>query len=64
MNELDAFPFRVEVWTDDDMRADEILAVAKNVALGQAAYQAALDQRPGKIVRLRNKAHVIEERIP
>ena len=64
MNELDAFPFHIEVWDDGDVHIAERLAVAKNVALAQAAYAAALKERPGKIVRLRIKARVIEEFIP
>ena len=64
VNELDAFPFHVEVWTDDDQHIGELLATSKNAAVAQAAYAAALKERPGKIVRLRIKARVIEEFIP
>ena len=53
MNELDAFPFRVELWDHDDQHVAEVLAVARNVAIARAAYQAAPRERPGQIVRLR-----------
>jgi len=61
---LDAFPFCVEVWSHDDQHTDERVAVAKNVAVARAAYAAALKERPDRIVRLRIKARVIEERSP
>jgi hypothetical protein len=60
MNELDAFPFRVGVWTRDDQHVDELMAVARNVLVAQAAYGACLKVRRGRLVRLRIKARIIE----
>ena len=64
MNELDAFLFRVEVWSFNDDHVDELMAVAKNVMVARAAYEAALKERPDRIVRLRNKAMILAERFP
>ena len=63
MNELDAILFRVEVWSFNDDHV-ELMAVAKNVMVARAAYEAALKERPDRIVRLRNKAMVLDERFP
>ena len=51
------------MWSVDDQQVDEILAVAKNVTIAQAAYQAALGERPDRVVRLRIRVRVIEERL-
>ena len=64
MNELDAFLFRVEVWSFNDDHVDELMAVARNVSVARAAYEAALKERRDRIVRLRNKAMVLAERFP
>ena len=64
MSELDAFLFRVEVWSFNDDHVDELMAVVKNVMVARAAYEAALQERPDRIVRLRNKAMVLAERFP
>ncbi len=64
LESLDAFPFKIEVWSFDDDHVDERLAVAKNSTVAKAAYEAAVKERPDRIVRLRNKAHVLEERLP
>ncbi len=64
MNELDGFLFRVEVWSFNDDHVDELMAVARNVMVARAAYEAALKERPDRIVRLRNKAMVLDERFP
>lgn len=61
---LSDFVFHVEQWSDDDIRVVAILAVAVNITIARAAYTAALGERPTSIVRLRNKAAVVEERIP
>lgn len=60
----DEFAFRVEVWTRDDQHVDELLALAGHISVAQAAYAVALTIRPDRIVRLRNKARVVEEFVP
>lgn len=63
-DDLVTYSFRVEQWSDDDMRVVAILAACINIKIAQAAYAQALIERPTNIVRLRNKAAVVEERFP
>ncbi|RWP44327.1 MAG: hypothetical protein EOR04_05235 [Mesorhizobium sp.] len=58
---IDEFPFHVEVWSLDDMRVDQTMAVAKHIGLARAAYEECLKAREGRIVRLRNGARVVDE---
>lgn len=58
------YSFRVEQWDDRDLRPVAILAICINITIARAAYVQALIERPTSIVRLRNKAAVIAERIP
>lgn len=50
-------PFTVEIW--DGERLSETIAVAQNVIVADAAYQAAIGQRPGRTVTLRHGTRVI-----
>lgn len=50
-------PFTVEVW--DGERLSETIAVAQNVIVAAAAYDAAIGQRPGRSVTLRHGTRVI-----
>lgn len=58
------YPFRVEVWDQPDDHVAELLALARNLMIAQAAYRQALGERPGVTVRLRNKARLVEEFMP
>ena len=64
MDSIAAFPFRVEVWDMNDVGIDEVLAYCRNVTVARGAYERALHERPDRIVRLRNRAMVLAERIP
>ncbi len=64
MDTWNDFPFRVEVWDSRDDHVAELIALARNIMIAQAAYRQALLEKPGVIVRLRNKARVVEEFIP
>ncbi len=50
-------PFTVEIW--DGERLSETIAVAQNVIVAGAAYEAAIGQRPGRTVMLRHGTRVI-----
>jgi len=50
-------PFRVEVWEGD--KVAETLAVAGNAVVGIAAYEAAVNERPGRSVTLRHGARIV-----
>jgi len=58
------YPFRVEVWDQPDDHVAELLALARNLMIAQAAYRQALGERPGVTARLRNKARLVEEFMP
>ena len=58
------YPFRVEVWDQPDDHVAELLALARNLMIAQAAYRPALVERPGVTVTLRNKARLVEEFMP
>ncbi len=64
MDVLAAFPFRVEVWDIEDVGIDEVLAYCRNVMVARGAYERALEERPDRIIRLRNRAMVLAERFP
>lgn len=55
-------PFKVEVWEGD--KVAETLAVAGNVIIAGAAFEAAITQRPGRTVTLRHGARVIRTTQP
>lgn len=55
-------PFRVEVWEGD--KVAETLAVAGSVIVAGAAYDAAVGERPGRVVTLRHGARVIRTNEP
>ena len=50
-------PFTVEVW--DGEHLSETIAVAQNVIVASAAYDAAIGQRPGRTVTLRHGTRVL-----
>ncbi|ESY35728.1 hypothetical protein X748_14030 [Mesorhizobium sp. LNJC386A00] len=56
---IEEFAFHVELWSADDLRVDDTLAVAKNIRVARAAYDEALKVREGRIVKLRHGARVI-----
>lgn len=55
-------PLKVEVWEGDKVR--ETLAVVSHVTVAIAAYEAAVKERPGRAVTLRNGARVIRATEP
>ncbi|MDP2801865.1 MAG: hypothetical protein Q8O26_08285 [Phreatobacter sp.] len=55
-------PFKVEVWEGD--KVAETLAVAGSVIVAGAAYEAAVGERPGRVVTLRHGARVIRTNEP
>ena len=56
--------FTIEVWDDRDSMIVEVLAAARNSRVANVAYEAALETRPNAIVKLRQRALVLAERIP
>jgi hypothetical protein len=56
---LEDLNFAVEQWTEDDRHIAEVLARASSAIIGRAAFKAAVEQRPGQRITLRQGAHVI-----
>lgn len=61
---IEEFAFHIEVWSLDDLRVDETMAVAKNIRVARAAYDETLKVREGCIVKLRHGARVITSSLP
>ena len=57
----DELTFAVEVWSLDGQRIDEVMARASHVMVARAAFDAAVRERPGRQVLLRNRAMVLAQ---
>jgi hypothetical protein len=48
-------PYRIDVWFDDHCNAvEELLATASTLAIARAAYNKAVQDRPERMITLRN----------
>ncbi|MER9496375.1 hypothetical protein NKI86_31975 [Mesorhizobium sp. M0320] len=56
---IDEFTFLVELWTDDDLRVERVIAGAQHIRLARAAYDAALGVYADRRIRLRHGTRVI-----
>lgn len=61
---IEEFAFHVELWSDDNLRVHETLAVARNIRVATAAYEEAVRGQEGRIVKLRHGARVITSSLP
>lgn len=59
MSEALDLPFRLETWTADDVRPDELLALCTNAIIGQAAFTAAVAMYPTRRIYLRHGARIV-----
>ena len=59
MTAIDALEFRVEVWDESGNCVEELIALCSNAVVGKAAYQAALQLRPGGNLVFSHRARVI-----
>jgi hypothetical protein len=56
------FPYRVDLWFDDECtRIEEPLAAASSIKLGRAAYNAAVLERPERMITLPNRTMVLAQ---
>ncbi len=53
--------FRLETWSDDDARVDELVALAADFYVARAAFEEAVRRRPGRVVTLRQGARVLRD---
>lgn len=51
--------YQIEEWTADHMRPAELMCGANNLWVAIAAYEAAVKQRPDRVIYLRNGARVV-----
>lgn len=56
--------FRLETWTADDVRPEELLALTSNALIGLAAFKAAVEINPRRRLYLRHGARVVESHSP
>lgn len=64
MKSLADLEFRIEVWDERDLHVVEIIAASGNLLVARAAFDEALKQRTGVILRLRHRARIIREFMP
>jgi hypothetical protein len=57
----DSLPFRVELWDDNVMRIEELIALASDYSSAVGAYEEAVKRRPDKLITLRQQARVIKK---
>jgi hypothetical protein len=55
------WPFRLEMWDDDDARVEELIALVTDHAVARAAFVEAVRRRPGKLIILRQKSRVLAD---
>jgi hypothetical protein len=54
-------PYSVELWDDEDRRVEELIALTGDYRVARAAFDAAVECRPGRIVTLRQKARLLAD---
>jgi hypothetical protein len=60
----DDFGFTVEQWTDDGVHIEEVMALCRNALLARAAFKAAVELRPQRVLYLRNGTRVLGKHEP
>jgi hypothetical protein len=55
------WPFRLEMWDDDDSHVEELIALVTDHAVARAAFVEAVRRRPGKLIILRQKSRVLAD---
>jgi hypothetical protein len=57
-------PYKVELWDDNRLSVEQVLAVTANGSIGYAAYYAAAREYPDRYVTLRHKNNIISRSNP
>ena len=57
----DDFHYRIDLWDDADKRIEQVIAFVSDLVVARAAYDAAIQAKPGKRITLRQRARVIEQ---
>ena len=53
--------YRIEMWDDQDIRVEELMALVSDHAVARAAFEEAVKRRPGKLIILRQKSRVLAD---
>jgi hypothetical protein len=61
VDEEQPFLFRVEMWDDGDTQVEDLIALVRDHAVARAAFDEAVQRRPGKIIILRQKSRVLAD---
>ncbi len=54
-------PYSVEQWDDADQHVEELIALCGDLGAAKAAFHAAVEARPGRIITLRQKTRLIAD---
>lgn len=54
-------PYSVEQWDDADQHVEELIALAGDYRVARAAFDRAVQERPGRIITLRQKARLLAD---
>ncbi len=57
-------PYKVELWDDNRLSVEQVLAVTANGSIGYAAYYAAAREYPDRYVTLRHKNSIVSRSNP
>jgi hypothetical protein len=60
----DDFHFRIDLWDDKHRTIEKVIAFVSDLAVARAAYEAAVNTKPGKRITLRQRARIIESSFP
>ena len=60
-DEKQDWPFRLEMWDDQDTHVEELIALMADHAVARAAFAEAVRRRPGKSIILRQKSRVLAD---
>ena len=52
-------PYKVEVWDETGQFVELVVAVSATPAIGYAAYYAAAQEYPGRVITLRHKSRIV-----
>jgi hypothetical protein len=52
-------PYRIELWDSAETRVEEVIARVRNVIVARAAFTAAVQQYPNRVLTLRQGALVM-----
>jgi hypothetical protein len=58
-DQYEKWPYRLEMWDEQDNRVEELIALLADHAVARAAFLEAVKRRPDRIITLRQKSRVL-----